>query len=156
MHTAFKMDGSATWFYYTPGSGVYMWTGYTKVYNDHPDAVWDLLQQKCAIPAHPLGPNECGSQFEALYAAARSRNFETIQFIKHADMQCTTKGNEERNMAIEIVDLKGSGQYACSTAFENGATEGWARFRAGWEAKYKCYCDNTQKAINCKGFGMVR
>jgi len=155
MHTAFKMDGSATWFYYTPGSGIYMWLGNTKVYDDHPDAVADLLSQQCMDPPKSLGPNECGQQFEQLYKAAKLRKYDTLQFTKHADMQCTTKANYMGNMAIEIVDLAGPGGYACSEQFPNGATEGWSRFRAGWEGKYKCYCDNNQKAINCKGFGMT-
>jgi hypothetical protein len=152
MHTAFAMDGSATWFYYTPGSGIFMWMGNTKAYNDHPDAVSDLLPgQQCKDPKGQLGVNECQKNFEDLYKAAKAKNMQSFHFTKHADMQCDTNSNKQGNYAIEIVDLGGSGAHACSQP-----NSGNTRFRAGWEAKSICNCDNTQKAINCAGFGMAR
>jgi len=151
MHTAYDMDGSATWFYYTPGSGIYMWLGKTKAYNDHPDAVTDMLHTKCSDPPGQLGANECQKNFEDLYKAAIKAGLNSVQFTKHADMQCSTKNNKQGNYAIEIIDLAGSGKYACSQP-----NSGLTRFRAGWEAKSQCTCDNTKKAINCKGFAMSR
>merc|ERR1712226_209692 len=65
LHNAFNMDGSATWFYYTPGTAVYMYTGNTKVWTDHLGAVKDLLNQACQGQGH----NECIPQFSALYQA---------------------------------------------------------------------------------------
>merc|ERR1712136_687042 len=47
IHTAFKYDYSATWLYYTPGSAIWFWTGTTKVYSDHKEAVSDLLHEQC-------------------------------------------------------------------------------------------------------------
>merc|ERR1719199_564664 len=47
IHNAFSMDGDATWFYYAPGTAVYMYTGNTRVYSDHDDATADLLKQAC-------------------------------------------------------------------------------------------------------------
>lgn len=154
-HMAFAMDGSATWFYYAPGSGVFMWTGNTKVYNDHPDAVGDLTGEQCKDPPGALGANECQSNFEDLYKQARASHLDSIQFTKHADMQCTTKSNQQGNYAIEIVDLGGSGKYACSQP-SNGAGPQKTRFRAGWQAKSICYCDNQKQEINCNGFAMSR
>jgi len=152
MHTAYIMDGMATWFYYTPGSGVYAWTGTTFAYDDHPDAVKDFLPgQTCSDPPGQIGNNECENNFDAMYKAARSKGAQTIQFKKHHDMQCDVKNNnDQRNMAIEIVDLGGPGITTCSG--ESGKT----RFRAGWQAKYECMCDNARTAISCEGFGLVR
>lgn len=144
LHTAFSMDGAATWFYYTPGSAMWMYTGKTKIYNDHSDASMDLLKQKCSD-----GKEECAAQFGAWYKAAKAKNMDSFQFLKHADMNCG--GNKgQANLAIEIVDMKGPGTTTCSG---NGGT---TRFRAGWEAKSPCVCDNSQKTINCKGFGRSR
>lgn len=153
MHTAFAMDGSATWFYYTPGSGIFMWMGNTKQYNDHPDAVADLLNgAKCEDPPGQLGANECQKNFEDMYKAAKNKKLDSFHFTKHADMQCSTINTKKQgNYAIEIVDLGGSGAHACSQP-----NSGLTRFRAGWEAKSQCVCDNTQKAINCAGFAMAR
>jgi len=152
MHTAFSMDGSATWFYYTPGSGIYTWTGTTFAYNDHPDAVKDLLNgAACSDPPGQIGNNECQNNFEDMYKAAIKKGANTIQFKKHSDMQCDlNNNNDQRNMAIEVVDLGGPGMTTCSG--ESGKT----RFRAGWQAKYVCVCDNGQDSINCEGFAMNR
>jgi len=152
IHTAYSMDGHATWMYYTPGSGIYAWTGHSLFYNDHPDAVKDLLQTQCSDPPGQIGNNECQNNFEDMYNAARyNKKAQTIQFKKHHDMQCDVKNNnDQRNMAIEIVDLGGPGFTSCS------GSDGKSRFRAGWQAKYDCVCDNSKTAINCEGFGLAR
>jgi len=151
MHTAFSMDGSATWFYYTPGSGIYTWTGTTFAYNDHPDGVKDLLNAPCSDPPGQIGNNECQNNFEDMYKAAIKKGANTLQFKKHSDMQCDlNNNNDQRNMAIEVVDLGGPGMTTCS------GVSGKTRFRAGWQAKYLCVCDNGQTSINCEGFAMNR
>jgi len=142
IHTAFSMDGTATWMYYTPGTAIWMNTGTTKVYNDHSDASRDLLQLPCSD-----NKEECAKQFEQWYKAAKKLNLDSLQFLKHADMNCG--GNTgQANLAIEIVDVKGPGTTTCSG---NG---GLTRYRAGWDAKASCICDTTQKTINCKGYGI--
>merc|ERR1719169_314590 len=78
LHSSFSMDGSATWFYYAPGTAIYMWTGNTKVYDDHPDAIQDLLHTNCAD-----NQKECGSQFHAMYDAGFKAGYDTLQFTKH-------------------------------------------------------------------------
>jgi len=143
LHSAFKMDGSSTWFYYAPGTGIWMYTGTTKVYNNHADAARDLLHRPCSDLT-----NECIAEFESMYKAARSRGLYCFQFLKHADMQC---GSGEHNLAIEIVDVKGPGTTTCSQRMS-----GPTRFRAGWEAKHACTCDNSKSTINCHGFGLSR
>jgi hypothetical protein len=146
LHTRYKMDGTATWFYYAPGSAIYMWTGNTKAYNDHQDAVSDLLKETCVSKL-----NECGSYFEAMYKAALGAGLDSIQFMHHKDMQCNKADTIMKGLAVEIVDLKGPGMDTCSQS-----NSGKTRFRTGWQAKHICYCDNSEEVINCNGFGVKR
>jgi len=144
LHNAFYMDGDATWFYYAPGTAVYMYTGNTKVYKDHDAAVSELLQQPCMGSGH----NECVPQFGALYRAALAAKLDSIQFTQHRDQQCGQFSNSGL-LAMEIVDLKGPGTTTCSQTIS-----GPTRFKSGWEAKSVCNCDNSQNTINCNGFGL--
>lgn len=148
MHTKWAQDGEATWFYYTPGSAIWMYLGSSKAYNNHDDATWDLLGQPCK---HRQGdfPHECELQFNELYPAAIDAGLDTLQFLFHSDMSCAG-GNGRANLALEIVDVHGPGRETCS------GKSGPTRFRAGWEAQYECNCDGSQKAINCAGFGLLR
>merc|ERR1712232_1388635 len=113
-----------------------MWTGNTAVYSDHPEAVKDLLHKSCGDKQ-----NECGGHFADMYKAGSKKGYDTLQFLQHADMQCDSH-NTMKNLAIEIVDLKGPGTTTCSQT-----NSGNTRFRAGWEAKSVCTCDNSQKII---------
>lgn len=146
MHSKWPQDGEATWFYYTPGSAMWMWLGNTKVYNNHPDAMWDLLGEKCKVKQGDL-PGECELQFSEMYSAAIDNAYDSVQFLYHSDMAC---GGGRGNLALEIVDVHGPGRHACS------GYGGVTRFRAGWEAKAECKCDDSKATINCAGFGMWR
>jgi len=149
LHSQDAQDGEATWFYYTPGSAMWLHLGSTRVYNNHPDAVGDLLGQKCKYQKGDL-PNECELQFPDLYVAAVNRGLATIQFLYHADMSC---GGGRQNLAIEILDFRGPGRESCSGW---GGALPMSRFRAGWEAKNECNCNSNLDTINCQGFGMWR
>jgi len=142
LHTAFSDDGDATWLYYTPGSGFWLWTGQTKSYDDHDDAVSDLMGETCVSKK-----NECVSYFPDLYQAVIAAGLTTISFVKHDDMQC---GHGILNLAVEIVDIEGPGTKTC------GGDDGLVRFKAGWAASANCYCDNSLTVLNCKGYGGVR
>jgi len=144
LHTAFAVDGSATWAYYAPGSAVWLYTGNTRVYKNHNGASMDLLHLPCSDPTQ-----ECVAEFEFWYGAMKKKNLQTIQFLKHSDMNCVGFPGTG-NLAIEIVNIGGSGVHTC------GGPGGKTRFRAGWEAKHDCTCNNLQKVINCKGFGIHR
>jgi len=144
-HDAFSMDGAATWLYYTPGSSFWFWTGNTKAYNDHQDAVSDLLGETCVSKK-----NECGDYFADLYKAIISAGLNCVSFVKHDDMQCDESSSKEMNLAIEIIDIAGTGTKPC------GGSSGWVRFKAGWEASASCYCDGSQKGLNCEGYGGKR
>jgi len=147
MHSKWKQDGEATWFYYTPGSAVWMYLGNSKSYDNHPDATWDLLGEACKYQAGDK-PNECELQFGALYSAAIEAGWDSLQFLYHSDMSCAGSGTA--NLAIEIIDVHGPGRETCS------GKGGKTRFRAGWEAQHECTCDSAQETINCVGFGMWR
>jgi hypothetical protein len=150
LHNAFWMDGEATWFYYTPGSGVFMYTGNTAVYKDHDEATKNLLNEPCKGTGH----NECVPQFGALYKAGIKAGLDSLQFWDHGDMQCGPQGAggaiPQMLLALEIVDLKGPGTHSCSQVTAAGPT----RFKAGWEGKTVCNCDNAFTTINCDGYGM--
>jgi len=144
IHTAYSVDGAGTWMYYSPGTAIWTYTGNTRVYTDHGGASKDLLHQPC-----PDFVNECVMQFGAWYRSMKSHGVHTIQFLKHADMKCDSFPLQG-NLAIEIVDVGGSGTHTC------GGPGGKTRFRAGWEASHDCDCNNNDKVINCKGFGAAR
>lgn len=144
LHNANPIDGAATWLYYTPGSSIWFWTGSTKSYTDHPEAVKDLLGDRCISAS-----NECVHYFSRIFAAMKTAGLNSISFVKHADMECSPLGMV-MNLAIEIVDIAGSGLTTC------GGPSGWVRFRAGWEASADCFCEGTKPYINCKGYGGSR
>ncbi|NER28296.1 MAG: hypothetical protein F6J89_11840, partial [Symploca sp. SIO1C4] len=89
-----------SWMYYMPGSGNYFHLGKTKAFSDHPEAVKHFLNKNC-------NDLECAQYFTDLFKAAASKGYDSIQFLKHHDMTCA------QNIAIEIVDVAGSGMYAC-------------------------------------------
>lgn len=140
IHTAFKYDYSATWLYYTPGSAIWFWTGTTKVYSDHKEAVSDLLHEQC-------NNIQCIDYFKDLYQAGINAGLNSIQFTDHDDMTC---GSGTQPLALEIVDFAGPGTEPC------GGSSGVVRFRAGWEASSTCTCSASQTALNCQGFGANR
>jgi len=154
IHQAYYMDGDATWMYYSPGTAIWMDLGKTKVWADHDDAVKELLNEPCQ-GGQGWGPHdhECIPQFPRLYKAAKAAGLDSMQFVKHGDMPCGIEQHRQ-NMAIEIVDLGGPGTHSCGMAFPNGATSGKSRYRAGWAAQNSCICDNTQKTVNCQGYGI--
>jgi len=154
IHQAYPMDGHATWMYYAPGTGIWFHLGNTKTWKDHDNAVLELLKEKCQ-GGSGWGPNDhqCIPQFPKLYQAAIKAGLNSMQFWAHSDMPCGSE-HHRQNMAVEIVDLGGPGTTSCGMEFKGGASSGKARYRAGWEAKHECTCDNRQTTVNCKGYGI--
>lgn len=152
-HVADPQDATATWLYYAPGTAVWFFLGNTRIYNTHTDCIKELLGQDCKVLAGDYH-DECETQFEDMYTAAKSHGLDSLQFLFHDDMPGGTSGwpNNRGNLAIEIVDLLGVGTDNC------GGPTGYSRFRAGWEALDSCYCDNSARGnmINCKGYGIWR
>jgi hypothetical protein len=125
-----------SWFYYGPGSGIYFNLGNnTKAYDDHADAVLDILGKECE-------DTECVDYFPELFtkAAQPPLNYTSLQFLNHSDMRCG-------NTAIEIVDLKGVGKYPCSS--EKLDSDWNSRYKGGYNASTDCKCDNTKSCMSC-------
>ncbi len=116
------------WYYYAPGSGVYLNLGKTKVYQKHPDAVKDILKETCF-------DSECDKFYPKLFKTAKEQGYDTIQFLNHTDMRCG-------NTAIEIVDTAGVGTFACGDSKPG-------KFRTGYQATLPCVCDNKKLCSNC-------
>jgi len=141
-----QVDGEAMWMYYAPGTSIWFNLGTTYFYQDHDDAVQQLLGRSCA---GGTDDHDCTEDFAELYASARDFNIDSLQFLNHVGMPCGD-GSKLRNMAVEIVDLAlGSGSTACGQP-----DSGVGRFRAGWEAGSLCDCDSSQEVLNCAGFGI--
>jgi len=140
MHQPSPGDQTAVWMYHAPGTAIWFNLGTTQVFNDHDDAVKELLNVPCTGSWH--GSPECGPEFGQLYKTALGKGLNSIQFLKHADMDCGPR--QWRNLAIEIIDLGGPGTLTC----------GSNTYKAGWNHEAKCNCDESQTAVNCVGFGM--
>jgi len=141
MHEAdpFGDESFGAWFLYTPGSGIYMNTGRTRVFRDHEAAYaffgigsWRACQQ---------------SYQECMSVAAANRGDDSVQFTAHVDhvnYPCDTDNTGNAGlefMGLEIVAVKGKGVDAC----------GDIDLRAGWKASRTCSCSNAHSYTNCKG-----
>lgn len=155
MHIYFPMDKGVPWYYIAQGSAVWLYTGKTKVYEDHPDGVLDLLNTTCHDQGHTSQPpTECEGDFTQLASAGIAAGYQSIQFTKHYDCACGTQGvgSWDRHTSIcqtEIIDLTGD-----TGAFRSGCANSGLGFRAGWAAQQECTCDGNKNYINCKGFGL--
>jgi hypothetical protein len=124
------------WFINAPGSGIYFYTGTTKSFSEHRDAeqFFDA------------------SGNENMCRAAAARDYDSVQFLAHVDhvnYPCDTGNTGKRGldyMNIEIVGVKLTGSYACTT--DMGAP---ASIKAGWKASKKCTCDPQKRYVNCQG-----
>lgn len=143
-HQKFHDEIRGAWLFYAPGSAIWINTGKTKAYNDHPDAADDLLGPgQCT-------DNQCLDLLDILATVALNRGYDTMQFLQHADMSCGREFGGGKNGDVEIVHNAGSGQYPCG-----GDTE--TIFKAGWEASETCRCDNqAENYAFCAGFGNSR
>jgi len=142
-HTAFPGDVGAIWYYMAVGSGVWINAGSTAVYEDHPDAMSDMLKSSCHDQSQDHGstPTECENDFPNLYKEARSRSLNTIQFTGHHDCTCGPEGTSsymyKRLCQTEIIFLDDP------KAAKNGCT---SFFKGGWEASSGCNCDESFKS----------
>jgi hypothetical protein len=143
-HTVFPGDKGAIWYYMSVGSGVWINVGNTAVYNDHADAVSDILGSSCHDEAQDtfgLHPTECEQDFTNLYSAAQGKGLNTIQITGHHDCTCGPVGDSsykyKRWCNTEIIyleDPNGGG---------NGCTQA---LKGGWEATADCNCQENYKS----------
>lgn len=147
------------WYYLTFGSAVWLNTGKTKAYTDHPQGTQDLLKTSCVDnnDAHHTGtpPTECEQNFAAMYPAAKSQGLDTIQFTHHYDCHCGTTGHSSipkwnHLCPTEVIDLNSN---------KHTGTFCRGNYKAGWAAAETCDCQG--KIVNgkngyttCKHFGL--
>jgi len=105
-----------TWMYYAKGSGVFINTGATAVFESHADALTAFLgieNPRCRM---------CGKGYGRLVRNARAKGITTIQFTGHYDQRCG-------NTHLEVVHTK----FSNSSAFE-------LPIRCGLNGTCKCKC----------------
>ena len=155
-HCCSSGEEKGTWYYKATGSGIYLDLGKTISFNDHKDAVQHFLNKKCDDDDPIHHPVECISELNDLINEA-SKEYDTIQFLNHPDMQCNWNKN---SMAMEILDIRldngASGKYNCGT---NNSKQNLYR---DWGGKSICKCKNfvgecsphapsEQNCLNCEG-----
>ena len=126
------IESVGSWYYYAPGSGMYLNLGKTIAFKDHYESVKFFLGEfniYCSII------QECAKYFPKLFKKAKSMGYDTIQYLNHTDMRCG-------NTAIEIVDLNGVGAYPCGNKNK-------ININSGWNGTKKCVCNNKKHSLNC-------
>jgi len=143
-HMVFPGDKGAIWYYMSVGSGVWIHTGNTAVYKDHPDMVSDMLGQSCHDASQDKWgdhPTECEGNFEDVVSTAISKGINTIQLTEHFDCTCGPAGPSSykhyRHCYTEIIAMDDP----------NGASLGCSKLlKGGWEAAGDCNCDESFKS----------
>lgn len=130
-----KDETTAAWFYVARGSGIYAYTGNTRVYADHGDAALDLLNKTCPF-VESCKCTECIELFPELWAAAARRGYDSVQFTHHCDSKCSPNLCPTELVLVH----SSSGGQACPTTF-----------RRGWNASRSCDCVPGQPFSNCVG-----
>jgi len=135
------------WMFHSPGSGIWFWTGATKVYGDHQEAAMDLCGHKIN--------EQSTTDFDKLgECAQRIGGIDTVQFTDRKDPEwacgAPVPGYPGHNfpMGIEMIGIKSGdmmleGNYPCANADGRGV------FKAGWEASEDCICDTNADRANC-------
>mmetsp|Transcript_80206 Transcript_80206/g.139216 ORF Transcript_80206/g.139216 Transcript_80206/m.139216 type:complete len:745 (+) Transcript_80206:69-2303(+) len=117
----FEQEGY--WMYYAPGSGVFYNVGKTKVYENHQDAVTDLLGQDAVC----VGNGECQEHFYEMVHVAAKMGLTSLQFVNWSDMRCGPT-------AMEILDVHNSGNQSCLPSL-----------RGGLKASCACACNSDSQ-----------
>ena len=125
------IESVGSWYYYAPGSGMYLNIGKTISFKDHNESVKYFLNVDSACEII----EECVTYFPELFKKAKKLGYDSIQYLNHTDMRCG-------NTAIEIVDLNGVGAYPCGNKKK-------INIRSGWNGSKKCICDNKKQSLNC-------
>merc|ERR1719181_2757581 len=116
MKDPFGDEHFGCWFLYAYGSGAYFWTGKTKTWPDHGEAMKELKTHG--------NENMC--------KAADKAGYDSIQFITRYDAvnwPCQKKHDKGSfNMNWEIVGVKLKGIYSCGS----DGKDKYSQLRAGW------------------------
>ena len=142
---------TGSWMYVARGSGIWFYTGNTRAFMDHDDAVSALLNETC-------NDHECVPFFNRLFTQARvDHNLDSIQFTDHCD-QLSQPSCCQGCMAAEIVDTHGNSNFACGNAdpttpaFKNRYKNGLG---ADGQPALSCLCAQAPSeprvgCLNCK------
>lgn len=134
-----NLENLVAWFYISRGSGVWVNTGKTLVYETHAQAVKSVLNKTCYDFGQLLTKTPrpwCIDYFDPLFDALRPM-YDSVQFTRHCDMKCGC-------VAVELVLLRHnvSGASACPRNVE---------LRSGANASAVCSCDERSQYMNCAG-----
>ena len=122
LHCRFEYERNGAWFYVARGSAVAVNVGRTKVFDTHEQAVWHFLRAfRVAESLH-----------EALSKAASARGYDSVQFVKHADMRCG-------HTAHEILMTRFAGNSSCPGPLISTLDN------------QTCECDNEAPCASCNG-----
>ena len=120
-----RRDGLAhgMWFYLSPGSGIFLDLGRTRVFSDHKEA----RSINCPNTFEPAF-SEC-----LVRAAAGPAGYDTIQFTRRS----------ETIFKFEILLLVSGAHGVCPPA------SAAHRIRQGWDAALPCECNASQPQLHC-------
>merc|ERR1712072_1622259 len=129
LHCRTGAEMHSAWYWYYPGSGIWIWSGTTDVFNHRSEAVDKYLGKGTWCSGF-----ECGGK---LFTTAKSKfGIDTVQYVAETD----------GNTFMWIVCM-GVGRHTCGSA--------QCQWKAGWAASRSCSCDQTARCQNCQGVGMA-
>lgn len=127
-HCRTGAETAGAWYWYTPGSGIWVWSGNTKAYQHRVESWQDILGVRSCRDF------QCGG---SLFTTAKQKfNLDSIQYTEE------TNGN-----ALMFILTEGVGRYTCGAA--------QTTWKAGWAADKPCNCDQSTQCQNCQGLGVL-
>lgn len=155
LHCKAEKETVGAWYYYGPGSGVWIYSGNTKTYQTRNES-WKEI----------LGVDDCGSDFQCggeLFSTAYSKfGWDTIQYLaegggggggSHNHTNRTDYNKTDQNSTRPImkpgdrfmfIHTTGVGAHTCGA--KNSV------WKAGWAGQSECDCDQTLSCQNCQGY----
>jgi len=134
LHCGAEKETDGAWYYYGPGSGIWINSGSTKIYQRRQES-WKEI----------LGMDDCGHDFQCggqLFKTAKDKfGWDTVQYVAESGGGPRTTGGGDKFMFIQTT---GQGKYTC------GAKQ--SLWKAGWVGQSDCDCDQSKKCQNCKGY----
>lgn len=125
LHCSTEKETAGAWYFYGPGSGVWINSGVTKAYQ-HRQESWKEI----------LGRDDCGHDFQCggeLFTAAKDKfGWDTVQYL--------AEGKDK----FMFIHTTGKGTYTC------GAES--SVWKAGWAGQNQCDCDQSRSCQNCHGY----
>lgn len=129
VHCKVSGEKGGAWYFWAPGSGIWIFSGQTKAWEHRKPAEMEILGHTCKS-------YDCDGK---LFRTSKSKfGLDTLQYTK--------EGPPEKGQGSHMfIDCNGDGSYTCG----NPQTS----LKAGWNAQHDCECDQNQHCVNCKGVG---